>query len=219
MVLKDKRVIILLVVLAAIYTVILYLDFSSKSPWVTSPLKYAGVCLCFLMAALTYKRAYSRQDAKFLLLGLSFTLVSDALLLFSFVPALGIATFMCAHLCYIKRYKPAAFRFFLIIALIDLLFCLAGVLFALNLPYLFILGGVYALLIIAATVSAFRSNLPKTNKRLACMGMVLFLLCDSNLAINFLAPAGSLLAVSGMLIWLFYIPSQACLALSAGEQI
>lgn len=215
---KDRRAFFLLYLLASVYAVILYLDFSSANPWAANLFKYAGVCVCFVIAVFTFRRAHSRESAEFLILGLFFTLVSDAFLLFSSFRELGIAAFMCVHLCYIKRYGSPAFQTLLIIAVSDMLLCLAGVFFALNLPYAFMLSGVYMLLISAATISAFRSNLPQINKRLACIGMVLFLMCDTNVTIIRLAPADSVVALAVFpLIYLFYIPAQACLALSVGE--
>lgn len=216
---KDRRVLFLLYVLAIVYAVILWLDFSSKkNTGLANIFKYAAVCVCFFIAVFIYKNGFSSKDAKLLQMGLFFTLVSDAFLLFSPVRELGIAAFMCVHLCYIRRYRPAIFKTFLIIAAGDMLLCLAGALLGLNLPYTFMLGGVYALLILTATVSAFRSNLPQINKRLACIGMALFVLCDLCVTLSNLAPAGSALALAVFpLIYLFYIPSQACLSLSAGK--
>ncbi len=215
---KDGRILFILCILAVLYAAILILDFSAINPGLSKLLKYAGVCACFVVAVLLYKNSHSRQGARLLVFGMLFTLVSDAFLLFSNVQAVGIATFMFAHLCYIKRMRPAAFKAFFAVAAADILLCAAGLLLRLGLPYVFMLGSVYALLIAAATVSAFRSNLPKINKRLACAGMVLFVLCDTSVTISNLAPAGSALALATFpLIYLFYIPSQACLAMSAGE--
>lgn len=171
-----------------------------------------------MIAIFNFRHAHSREDAQLLILGLFFTLVSDAFLLFSSMREVGIASFMFAHLCYIKRFRPGTFKTFLIIAVTGIIICLAGVLAGYSLPYGDMLGAVYCLLIFTATVTAFRSNLPKINKRLACAGMVLFILCDTNVAICNSAPAGSALTLAAFpLIYLFYIPSQAFLALSAGE--
>jgi hypothetical protein len=129
-----------------------------------------------------------------------------------------VVSFFVVHLFYIRRYKKESFKRNAILALAAVSFCAAGCLSGISFPYILLLGGVYAVLIFTSTALAFKSELPKTNKKLAETGMILFLLCDFNVAVSFFAHGGSLVCwIAGILEWIFYIPSQALLALSAVE--
>jgi hypothetical protein len=87
----------------------------------------------------------------------------------------------------------------------------------------------YIMLIIAATVCAFRRRQARVNNVLSRLGMCLFLCCDVNvLLMNIrdeqiaqaaLGHAGppTIPALTGVLIWAFYLPAQTMLALSAGD--
>jgi hypothetical protein len=213
--LKNKRFIVFLSVLAFLYAVIIALNVSPAYHGRSNLLKYAGVALCFFMALCAYPLSFDRRDAKLLVLALAFTLAADAFLIFASAPELGVVCFFATHLLYIKRYKRKSFKRNCIVALAAAAFSAAGFLAGLDFPYILLLGAVYAYLIFTATGLAFRSALPKINKRLAEIGMVFFLLCDFNVAVCFFARSGSALYLAaGILEWMFYIPSQALLALS-----
>lgn len=216
--LQNKQFIFLLGVLAVIYAVIVFLNAGAAFSLLASCFKYAGVAVCFLMALFACKFPFSREDARLLAFALLFTLIADALMLFASAPALGVLAFFIVHLLYIRRYKKSSLNRNLIIALIASLFSAVGTLAGLRFPYILLLGAVYSLLIFTAAGLAFRSNLPRINKRLAQTGMVLFILCDLNVAIGFFARSGGpLFTVANTLEWLFYIPSQALLALSSAD--
>ena len=213
---KDKRVVFLLCVLAVIYAAVIYLEFVPEDSLVCRILKYAAIAACFVAAVLTSEYSFRHDDAKLLIGGLFFTLIADMLFLFAQAAALGIVVFYFTHLCYIRRYRKESFKKNLVMVMAVLLFCAVGFLAGLRFPYVFLLGMVYAVLIITATGLAFQSSLPKTNKMLAGVGMILFILCDANVALSFLAPkTGMLQGIADALAWIFYIPSQALLSLSA----
>lgn len=213
---KDKRIVFLLSLLAVIYAVFIYLDIVSKYFFISQILKYTGVAFCFLSAAFTYEYSFRRDDAKLLILGLFVTLIADALFLFASAFALGIIFFSFVQLFYIRRYKKDSFKRNLFMALIFITFCIIGFALGLQLPYISLLGIVYAVLIITATGLAFRSNLPKINKKLIETGMILFLFCDTNVMLSFFALKISLFyEITSNLVWVFYIPSQVLLSLSA----
>lgn len=213
---KDKRIFFLLSLLAAIYAAIVCLDIISGFFLIGKILKYAGVAICLLIAVFTYQYSFRHNDAKLLISGLVFTLIADALILFASAFAPGIVFFSFVQLFYIRRYKKESLKRNLSFALIIMVFCLAGFALGLQLPFISLLGAVYAVLIITATGLAFRSNLPPKNKKLAGAGMILFLLCDTNVMVSFFAPGTSLFyEITSILIWVFYIPSQALLSLSA----
>ncbi len=211
----NKRFIVFLSVLAFLYVAIITLNALSAYQSLSNLFKYAGVAVCFFMALAAYPLSFDNRDAKLLSLALAFTLAADAFLIFVSAPELGVVCFFAAHLLYIKRYKRKSFKRNCIVALSATAFSLAGYLSGLDISYILLLGAVYAYLIFTATGLAFRSALPKINKRLAEIGMVLFLLCDLNVAVGFLVHSGNPLSyVAGILEWMFYIPSQALLALS-----
>jgi len=213
---ENKQIVFLLGALAVIYAVMVCLNTNFAFSLINRTFKYAGVSVCFLTAVAAYKVSFNRDDAKLLVWALLFTLVSDALLLFASAPELGVLSFLIVHLLYIRRYKKKSFKRNLILALAAASFSAAGFWASFSFPYILLLGAVYAVFIFTSTILAFRSNLPPINKRLAEIGMVLFLLCDLNVAISFLAQSGSLVQwIAGNLEWIFYIPSQALLALSA----
>jgi uncharacterized membrane protein len=76
----------------------------------------------------------------------------------------------------------------------------------------------YVLLIVCVTIAAFLSERPKTNKTLSTVGMCLFLACDFHVALFNTQPAGSpVSAIAFVLMWVFYLPAQTLLALSAHD--
>jgi hypothetical protein len=80
-----------------------------------------------------------------------------------------------------------------------------------------ILYAVALIFSVSAAVSAFRNKkYPKPNNFLALTGMLLFLLCDINVVMlyNLGLPSGVTNAAH-KLIWVFYLPSQLFLAVSA----
>jgi hypothetical protein len=101
-----------------------------------------------------------------------------------------------------------------------LLFCFIAYISRLEFPFIPILGLVYTVLIFTVTITGFMSSLPGANKRLVITGMILFLLCDLNVAATFLSPDARFLGLAtAALVSLFYIPSQMCLALSSVDKL
>ena len=215
---KDKRVVFLFCILVLIYAAVICLEIIPGNQFIGRILKYTAIVACFVLAVLILEYSISHDDAKLLIGGLLFTLIADMFFLFTQAAAFGIVSFYFAHLCYIRRYRRESFKRNLVTVLAVLLFCTVGFLSGLKFPYVFLLGTVYAVLIITVTGLAFLSGLPKINKRLAGIGMILFLICDANVALSFFAPkTGMLYGIADALVWIFYIPSQALLSLSAAD--
>jgi hypothetical protein len=81
-----------------------------------------------------------------------------------------------------------------------------------------IAAGVYAILIIAVTIAAFKRRQAHANNILSRLGMILFLLCDVNVLLwNMRTMAGvtEIPHWTVTIIWMFYLPGQTMLALSA----
>jgi hypothetical protein len=76
----------------------------------------------------------------------------------------------------------------------------------------------YTLLIVSATIAAYRRRQARANNILSRLGMTLFLLCDVNVLLWNLQRVADMTAIpawTGTLIWTFYLPAQTMLALSA----
>ncbi len=217
---RDKQINLLLGVLAVLYAALLIFAFESANTILCAILGYSAECVCFLAALVAYKHTFRRNDARILMLALTFTLAADALFLFANSFALGIAVLTFAHLCYIRRYRVKLFKPFLTTVLSFLLFCFIAYICRLDFPLIPILGVVYTILIFTVTITGFLSSLPGANKKLVIAGMILFLLCDLNVAATFLSPDAHFLGLAtAALISLFYIPSQICLALSSVDKL
>ena len=174
-------------------------------------IKYGTIVLCFLFAAYQAARGGDRLTAA----ALAFTLGADAflLLLDRYYP-LGIGLFCIAHLFYrgrICRAGGGAHPCFLLLpALCGLLAALArwGADTA--------MAAVYALLL-AGNVYLSWSCLRSRSGRLLCAGLTLLLCCDVCVGLHNLSGPlpGAISAFADFGMWLFYLPSQLCVALSA----
>lgn len=227
----QKRFIAPLAALALVYLAFLACDlFVPGSAALSSALKYAGLVLCLLIALLARPKGAAPSSLPwqiwaFTVLALVLTLAADLFLLFTHHHAPGVAIFCCAQLVWLRRVTPSRRaaavpqpRLFLPAAgctAIVFGLCALFLLGAQN-ALLYTLSAWYAVLILTVTACTFCSHLPQPGKRLAQAGMVLFLLCDICVVVFNLAPAGSLLyRMAAPLMWLFYLPAQALLALSA----
>jgi len=223
---SDKRIIIFVCLNAVLYVFILILDtmnavsyISPAQGLVCDALKYAAIISCLCICAITYSRTRERTP---LIQSIIFcvTLGADFFLLFTpyFVP--GVFVFIGAHLCALIRYMPrwalpagiCALAVFLLVT-----FLAPRALHANAELTLFIaVCSAYAVLIISVTVSTFHAPQPRLNTLFSRIGMCLFLACDINVAIFNAMPAGMPAhTASIVLMWLFYLPAQTLLALSA----
>lgn len=177
-------------------------------------IKYASIVLCFLFAAYQAARGGDRLTAA----ALAFTLGADAfLLLLDRNYPLGIGLFCVAHLLYrgrIGREGGGARPCLLILpALCGLLATLArwGADTA--------MAAVYALLLAGNVFLSWR-RLHGRGGRLLAVGLTLLLCCDVCVGLHNLSgpvPA-AVAAFADVGMWLFYLPSQVCVALSAAPE-
>lgn len=196
---------------AALYAAFLTLDLlklSGPDVW----LKYAGVLLCLafsLWCAL-------RGGDKLVLPALLLTALADSLLLLANSHyALGVLIFLGAQTVYLTRLRLAAGRSWLwlriaVPLLAGLLLYQLGQATPLNL-----LAGLYFSQLLVNAVLAW--TLPGRNWRAFALGLALFVGCDLCVgAFNSpgLVPDG-LYAFARVGMWLFYLPSQVLIALSA----
>ncbi|MDR1042479.1 MAG: lysoplasmalogenase family protein [Clostridiales Family XIII bacterium] len=209
-------------------------------------LKYASICVCFALSLAVARRTPYKRDARRQVAALAFTLVADYLILFTPHFAAGIAVFCGAHLTAIDRYAGRAITkrmavaagaiaaMLIIIALIytrinqatseisgnqeDTYDIKSGLADGISQYAVPIAAVVYAILITAVTIAAFKRRQARANNILSRLGMILFLLCDVNVLLwNMRTMAGftEIPAWTVKIIWMFYLPGQTMLALSA----
>ena len=194
----------------AIYLAFLTLDLTGRGD-AAVPLKYGGVLLCLLFALACALRGGDRPVP----LALALTAGADWFLLVrNDNYAIGVALFLCVQTVYYLRLRlsaaPAVWPLRAGLALG------AGLgLYALRLASpLNRLAGLYFSQLLSNTILAWTKK--GRRWRIFAAGLTLFVGCDLCVGLFNVLPAGSPLypAVSvGM--WLFYLPSQVLIALSA----
>ena len=191
-------------------------------------LKFVFIAACFTVALASFFVCRSRRDWFFLTLGLAFTLGADYFLILHSRHLIGVAVFCFAHVAYIVRAvssRPGGWRrLFLGLAVFVLGFIyFALVSFVLDWLIAFrITSGIFAFAALYAGL--FITNIYvsaryiRHNRVLVIAGLLLFAACDIcvlifNLPFYMGAPAGFTAVFP--LIWVFYLPAQALLAVSA----
>jgi hypothetical protein len=225
---SDRRIFICVCLNIVLYILILTLDITKAKSFITPTqgllcdvLKYAAIISCLLICvfALSHER---KNVAKIQMIVFSITLVADLFLLFTPHFSFGVLAFIGAHSCALLRYKPkwllpigiAAAAIFTSVFLI-----LPKTLHSdFHLTLVLASCSAYAIMIISVTISTFHARQPRPNELFSRIGMLLFLACDINVAIYNGLPVGSgLYTASIFLMWLFYLPAQTMLALSATD--
>ncbi len=214
--LKDKKFVALLWTVAVFYVLALYMGTVSDQGLSTRAMRYAGEVVCFFIVLYAHGKAREDRDTNLLTGAFLVILVSDFIFLFVQNDILGVACFCFAHLLFVRRYNEKAFLPCLVVLLAVLAFCAAALFAGINLPYLYILSAVYAALILLATDYGFRAKLPRTNSLMVRWGMILFLMCDINMAsTRLMAPNNPFHGTADYIAWVFYLPALLLLALSA----
>lgn len=210
------------------YLTFLYIDLFQKDlSYISTWIKYFSIILTFLFSFFVRYNPINLQDKNLLQMGLFLTVLGDLfLLVLDSHYLLGILLFSLVQIIYTarysrKNYKPIAMKFF---ALGLLIFSIFMVLNSYIGPINFIIVasifyGICFLYSLRWALALFKEKaFPKINRRLILIGMVFFLLCDLNVAIyNILKETnkeGNLYIIPLILIWFFYLPSQAFLVLS-----
>lgn len=182
------------------------------SPIDTRYLKYGSILLCLLLAVYLVRRGGDRLAA----LGLALTLGADTcLLLLDRWHLLGVALFFLVQGVYLLRLRPVARRAMLPER--GALFLLLLLLLA-RLGQLSVLNGMAALYISFFFFNLLQSFSWRTREGTwLSLGLCLYFLCDLCVGIYnspALFPRG-LFAFARIGIWLFYLPGQVLIALSA----
>lgn len=195
----------------ALYAAFLALDLGGQGG-ATIALKYAGVLLCL---ALSLWCALEGGD-RLVLPALALTALADLfLLVLGRWYGLGVLVFLGAQSVYLVRLRLASGRGWLWLrTAVPLLAALALYRLGLASP-LNLLAGLYFSQLLVNTILAW--TLPGRRWRLFALGLSLFVGCDVCVgAFNSpgLIPA-ALYSFSRVGMWLFYLPSQVLIALSA----
>lgn len=205
-----------------LYALFLAEDFASADVGENVWLKYSTVCLAFACAAyFFFLSLFGKADWKdgvLLLAGLAFTLVSDMFLLVRGEQfEAGVATFICAQLCYFLRINRTKLWWWLSIGLRVVLPAIAIIVLASQdmLDALYILVAIYFVQLVMNFAENVVVAILAKGKRervqavLLAIGFLLFIGCDICVGLT------NLFGEASEYIWLFYTPSQVLIALSA----
>lgn len=190
---------------ALIYASFLILDFSGHSNQ-TIWIKYSGILLCLLYALLCACRGGDRLVFPAMI----FTAAADWFLLVRGDHlGIGVALFLVVQSIYLIRLrKMGAGQGLWLRLLLPLLFGMT-LLFLHAATPLFLLVALYFSQLVSNTVLAWRAKL-----RTLAIGMTLFVFCDICVG---MFNVGLALNFSSKAMWLFYLPSQALIVLTAKE--
>jgi hypothetical protein len=198
---------------AAIYVVFLFMDASTKDLGNVQSLylKYSSIVLCFILSLLIGSEGFNKRDKLLVQSVRFFTVVADYFLVILNDYKYGILCFCIVQIIYIIRnsfiVKVKLYKLSLAVALImtALIMLLARINLT-NFNKEVVMGGtVYGCILLLNLYIAL-----KTRNCLISIGMLLFFMCDINVALyNFTKEV-----IPGLLIWLFYLPSQLILSLS-----
>lgn len=222
---------------AVIYVLFLYQDFHGNDAVLSTGLKFSGILICFLFLLSAYIfRSRQERGSEFLLMviALAFTVCADICLLLTNHFEFGVFFFLLVQFLYLFRLKKSIASVLWIVLLrlltasiLILLVKMAG----LAVDGLLVLSIFYFLNILHNTgmsMKAARNNRigkddSKITAELFMAGMILFLLCDINVGIfnigGYIAAyhviLSTLIDFSSSAMWLFYLPSQVLIVISA----
>lgn len=218
--LSSKIIVFLLLIL---YICFLFMDFFNIRGVINVDyIKLSCTALCFLLS-FSYS-SHNKRSFLLLHLALLFTLISDFILLALNNNSLGVTTFCTAHILYSIRndcnnYKKTL-SFLSSVLMLLVFFYFISLFLNLKIEYLAFISAFYLTCLFTnlyKALKAYKKNLfPSPKGAFIAAGMLLFFLCDMNVAIYNLATSHTLHRISYVLIWFFYLPSQ--LLLSTSEQ-
>lgn len=209
-----------------IYCAFIYIDYTNNFKTVySSVLKYFGILLCLFLSILIGSNGHDKMDTIFLRLAIFLTALADLCMIILGLNELGIMIFCLVQITYIIRHRRAIERRYnlnflvvTIIFIILIVISLANNLLIEDLGYegikkvTLIIGFIYAVILLYSVYTGWKTLkgafYPMYSRYLVAVGITLFLLCDINVALSVISKDLSIL------IWIFYLPSQALLALS-----
>lgn len=201
------------------------MDFSISS----NVLKFFSIFLCFIVSIISNPLQNQSRNVFLLQLGIIFTLMADYVFLIhnnNYPIAVGL--FSIVQIVYSLRYREGnelvrILRFIFIYLVIVIIHRVLNRTL-IEIDFLIALGIFYGICLISSVKEAFgryKTDDQDTN-RMILFGMMLFLLCDMSLGLNYILDGfkntGHILnflkSASYISIWIYYLPSQILLALS-----
>lgn len=167
------------------------------------------VLLCFIISLCT---ASSSRDSRLLRLAMLFTVTADFFMILFQMNYAGLFFFCIVQFVYIIRYSNIKRALTALSIALGICICLS--IFT-SLPLLDEMACGYAVLLVFSVVSSFTAlkeqKYPLFAGIMICVGMVLFLLCDVNVALFNIFANTPLEGYFSTAIWIFYLPSQLIL--------
>ncbi len=224
---------IFLLIQLLLFIVFIILDVIGGNVLLSSSLKFTVIVLCLLYVIINKNKNHTRQYL-YLLYALTFTVVSDILLLFSDYYLFGVITFVLAQQLYGMRIsamgnsRKKPIRDLLVRVLYQSIasIIVGIILWRMNLTVnaLLLVSVFYFLSIcvnVMGSLKLFTHYRERRDIRYFTCGLILFLICDINVGLfnmsEFLAmgPRYELIyQAASILMWAFYAPSQVLIALS-----
>ncbi|NLX61191.1 MAG: hypothetical protein GXZ06_01495 [Tissierellia bacterium] len=218
----------ILILISILYLVFLYMDINNKYTGVSKYLKLMCILLCFFLSLLYEHKAFSMCDIRLLQIGLFLTVFADFfLLILDNYYEIGVAIFILVQIIYSIRYRTKKERGSVkkYIRMVGGVFLIYIVVYNFKkLPLILLLSLIYGICFIInlyRSIIVYAENIyPKLNSIMVVVGMILFLLCDINVAIfniiknSYFQFNGLLYKMSYVAMWFFYVPSQVLLSLS-----
>ncbi len=222
---------ILLVLVCILYFLFLYMDCFNVKMFISSDgIKYICTILCFIISLMIGEDSFNKRDLFLLQGGLFFTVIADLCLLILNYFTLGVGSFCIVQILYSIRYeltkaKFTILSFVMVSCTITILYRIINF-WVVKLDILLVVAFFYLLCLItsiARAIKVYKNNLyPSPNQYMIVLAMLLFLLGDINVGLynitRLIDLSGELSTLlhrtSGLLIWIFYLPSQVLLSLS-----
>ena len=196
-------------------------------------LKLSSVVLCLTISIVSSPLGKQSKNTFLLQLGLIFTIMADYIFLIhndDYIFAIGL--FSMVQIIYSLRYREGneaerVMGFIIIYLLIVILYKLVNKNLA-DIDFIIFIGIFYGICLITSLREAwglYKDDPYNSSNKMILFGMVLFLLCDINLGLNYIfnqVQASSYIlnlirSISSISIWVYYLPSQILLSLSVTD--
>lgn len=229
---KFKITKILLIIIVMLYFSFLYMDiFKIGTALVSNRLKFISMILIFIISLIKKEDALELRDIYLLQVGLFLTIFADLfLLILDNYYIIGIALFSIVQILYSIRYEykkaKLIIKNFIIIFIVLIFIYIIINSFIVKVDLLIAISFYYAICLLTSVIKGIKVYIyeyyPTPNRQMIALGMVLFLLCDINVAlyniIEFLSLKGKFVGllynIFFISMWLYYLPSQVLLSIS-----
>jgi hypothetical protein len=229
---KDDIIKKLIVAVIIIYIIFLFTDigFRNVGNCYSTILKFSSIILCFFIVLLIGNDGIDKMDKSLVQLARFFTVLADLFLVILNNFQIGIGCFCIVQFIYILRHgRGKAFKNTAAILLVTI--AIASLIY-IKVPIpnidksMYIVALLYASLLINSVIMAATTYSRKVYSKFSCtliaVGMILFFMCDFNVALYNLIDFYDIELIRvnnkeflvGFLMWFFYLPSQLLLTLS-----